>query len=308
MPAEAALDLARAPQRQPLLTVEGLSLRVQRHCDNTLALAKWLERHPQVAWVLYPGLESHPHHARARRYLRNGFGAVLSFGIKGGLAAGRKFIDGVKLASHLANVGDAKTLVIHPASTTHSQLDAAEQKSAGVSAVAQLGQAALQARGAARQEVFNRVIGTGAEIFARGLDKEAEYEADQMGVILAARAGYSPYGLIEVLHKLAARGARDESLALLFETHPHPNERLQKIGELLEPRLATLPAGKEPAIQQVSGDVPPAPPAAAAQPAPAGARALQPSASPAQPGTPQAPARSGSGFSIPGLGTIPLGR
>ncbi len=112
--------------------LETLSLRVQRHCDNTLALAKWLERHPQVAWVLYPGLESHPHHARARKYLRNGFGAVLSFGIKGGLAAGKKFIDGVKLASHLANVGDAKTLVIHPASTTHSQLEENEQKSAGV--------------------------------------------------------------------------------------------------------------------------------------------------------------------------------
>ena len=114
--------------------LETLSLRVQRHCDNTLALAKWLERHPQVAWVAYPGLESHPHHARARKYLRNGFGAILSFGIKGGLAAGKKFIDSVKLASHLANVGDAKTLVIHPASTTHSQLDEAEQKSAGVTA------------------------------------------------------------------------------------------------------------------------------------------------------------------------------
>ncbi|HEX9050173.1 MAG TPA: O-acetylhomoserine aminocarboxypropyltransferase/cysteine synthase [Anaeromyxobacter sp.] len=113
--------------------LETLSLRVQRACDNTLALARWLERHPQVAWVLYPGLESHPHHARARKYLRNGFGAVLSFGIRGGLAAGKKFIDGVKLASHLANVGDAKTLVIHPASTTHSQLDEQEQKSAGVS-------------------------------------------------------------------------------------------------------------------------------------------------------------------------------
>src|SRR5512138_3269973 len=112
--------------------LETLSLRVQRHCDNTLALARWLERHPQVAWVLYPGLESHPHHARARKYLRNGFGAVLSFGIKGGRAAGTKFIDGVKLASHLANVGDAKTLVIHPASTTHSQLSEAEQTSAGV--------------------------------------------------------------------------------------------------------------------------------------------------------------------------------
>jgi O-acetylhomoserine (thiol)-lyase len=85
-----------------------------------------------VAWVSYPGLESHPHHQRARQLLRNGFGAVLSFGIRGGLEAGKKFIGAVKLASHLANVGDAKTLVIHPASTTHSQLSEAEQKSAGV--------------------------------------------------------------------------------------------------------------------------------------------------------------------------------
>ena len=112
--------------------LETLSLRVQRHCDNTLAIAQWLEKHPQVAWVRYPGLASHPHHERAKKILRNGFGAVLSFGIKGGAEAGRKFIEGVKLASHLANVGDAKTLVIHPATTTHSQLSAAEQKTAGV--------------------------------------------------------------------------------------------------------------------------------------------------------------------------------
>ncbi|HYG69616.1 MAG TPA: aminotransferase class I/II-fold pyridoxal phosphate-dependent enzyme, partial [Anaeromyxobacteraceae bacterium] len=112
--------------------LETLSLRVERASANSLALAKWLERHPQVAWVLYPGLESHPHHARARKYLRNGFGAVLSFGVKGGLEAGRKFIESLKLASHLANVGDAKTLVIHPASTTHSQLSELEQQGAGV--------------------------------------------------------------------------------------------------------------------------------------------------------------------------------
>jgi O-acetylhomoserine/O-acetylserine sulfhydrylase len=112
--------------------LETLSLRVQRHCDNTLAIAQWLEKHPQVAWVRYPGLASHPHHERARKILRNGFGAVLSFGIKGGAEAGRKFIEGVKLASHLANVGDAKTLVIHPATTTHSQLSEAEQRTAGV--------------------------------------------------------------------------------------------------------------------------------------------------------------------------------
>jgi O-acetylhomoserine (thiol)-lyase len=113
--------------------LETLSLRVQRHCDNTLAVAQWLEQHPQVAWVRYPGLVSHPHHERAKRILHNGFGAVLSFGIKGGAEAGRKFIEGVKLASHLANVGDAKTLVIQPATTTHSQLSEAEQRTAGVS-------------------------------------------------------------------------------------------------------------------------------------------------------------------------------
>jgi len=113
--------------------LETLSLRVERHCGNALELARWLEKHPQVSWVLYPGLENHPHHARAKKYLRNGFGPVLSFGIKGGVAAGQKFIESVKLASHLANVGDAKTLVIHPASTTHSQLTEAEQRTAGVS-------------------------------------------------------------------------------------------------------------------------------------------------------------------------------
>lgn len=113
--------------------LETLSLRVQRHCDSTLAIAQWLEKHPQVAWVRYPGLPSHPSHERARKLLRNGFGAVFSFGIKGGAAAGQKFIENVKLASHLANVGDAKTLVIHPATTTHSQLTEAEQRSAGVS-------------------------------------------------------------------------------------------------------------------------------------------------------------------------------
>lgn len=112
--------------------LETLSLRVQRHCDNTLALAQWLEQHPNVTWVNYPGLPSHPHHRRARQYLRNGFGGVLTFGIRGGEPAGRAFIDCVKLASHLANIGDAKTLVIHPASTTHQQLTDNEQHAAGV--------------------------------------------------------------------------------------------------------------------------------------------------------------------------------
>ena len=105
---------------------------MQRHVDNALELARWLDTHPAVAWVRYPGLESHPSHERARRYLRNGFGAVLSFGVRGGYEAGRTLIDSLKLASHLANVGDAKTLVIHPASTTHQQLSVDEQAASGV--------------------------------------------------------------------------------------------------------------------------------------------------------------------------------
>jgi O-acetylhomoserine (thiol)-lyase len=105
---------------------------VQRTVDNALALAEWLEAHPQVEYVWYPGLKSSPYHAIATKYLRNGFGGVLNFGIKGGLENGRKFIDALQLTSHLANVGDAKTLAIHPASTTHEQLSEEEQKAAGV--------------------------------------------------------------------------------------------------------------------------------------------------------------------------------
>jgi O-acetylhomoserine/O-acetylserine sulfhydrylase len=112
--------------------LETLSLRVQRHNDNANALAAWLEKHPAVAWVSHPSLPSHPAHALAKKYLRNGFGSVLTFGIKGGREAGRRFIDSVKLASHLANVGDAKTLVIHPNTTTHQQLSEAEQQASGV--------------------------------------------------------------------------------------------------------------------------------------------------------------------------------
>ncbi|BAZ04855.1 O-acetylhomoserine aminocarboxypropyltransferase/cysteine synthase family protein [Calothrix sp. NIES-3974] len=112
--------------------LETLSLRVERHVNNAIALAQWLESHPQVAWVSYLGLPNHPYHERAQKYLQRGFGCVLNFGIKGGLEAGKAFIDRVKLASHLANVGDAKTLVIHPASTTHQQLSPEEQVSAGV--------------------------------------------------------------------------------------------------------------------------------------------------------------------------------
>ena len=112
--------------------LETLSLRLDRHTGNALELARWLESRDEVEWVNYPGLPGHPSHETAKRYLSHGFGAMLSFGIRGGVDAGRGFIDGVELASHLANVGDAKTLVIHPASTTHSQLAADEQLAAGV--------------------------------------------------------------------------------------------------------------------------------------------------------------------------------
>ncbi|KAF9159481.1 Homocysteine synthase [Actinomortierella ambigua] len=112
--------------------LETLSLRVQRSIDNALALAQWLENHPNVAWVSYPGLSSHPSHERAKKLLRHGFGAVLSFGIKGGPAAAKVFVDSVELASHLANVGDSKTLVISPATTTHQQMTDEEQVASGV--------------------------------------------------------------------------------------------------------------------------------------------------------------------------------
>ena len=113
--------------------IETLSLRVARHCENALEIARWLKAHPKVDWVSYPGLEDHPSHGLAKRYFRPGcFGGVLTFGIKGGQDAGRKFIDSVNMASLLANVGDAKTLVIHPTSTTHQQLSAEEQKASGV--------------------------------------------------------------------------------------------------------------------------------------------------------------------------------
>ncbi len=115
-----------------LLGLETLSLRMERHVQNAQAVAEFLEKHPQVSWVSYPGLKSHPHYERARKYLPKGPGAVLGFGIKGGLEAGRKFIESLQLISHLANVGDARTLAIHPATTTHSQLTPEEQLSAGV--------------------------------------------------------------------------------------------------------------------------------------------------------------------------------
>lgn len=114
--------------------LETLSLRAQRHCDNALALAEWLRHHPAVTWVRYPGLPGDPAHARALVYLRHGFGGVLTFGVKGGAAAAQRLIGHLRLASHLANVGDARTLVIHPASTTHAQLTEEEQRAAGVTA------------------------------------------------------------------------------------------------------------------------------------------------------------------------------
>jgi O-acetylhomoserine (thiol)-lyase len=113
--------------------VETLSLRMDRHCSNAQAVAEYLEGHKHVKWVTYPGLKSHPDHARAKKYLPKGVGAIMGFGIEGGIAAGQKFINSLKLFSHLANVGDAKSLAIHPASTTHSQLNAEEMVSAGVS-------------------------------------------------------------------------------------------------------------------------------------------------------------------------------
>ncbi|PLX85269.1 MAG: O-acetylhomoserine aminocarboxypropyltransferase [Desulfuromonas sp.] len=117
---------------QFLQGLETLHVRMPRHCENALRVASFLDHHPSVDWVNYPGLDSHPDHANVSKYLSKGAGAILGFGIKGGLETGKRFIDSVKLASHLANIGDAKTLVIHPASTTHQQLTAEEQHAAGV--------------------------------------------------------------------------------------------------------------------------------------------------------------------------------
>jgi O-acetylhomoserine (thiol)-lyase len=115
-----------------LLGIETLTVRLERHVQNAQALAEWLLAQPAVEWVNYPGLPNHPSYALAQKYLPDGAGAILGFGVRGGKQAGIKFINNVKLASHLANVGDAKTLVIHPASTTHSQLSVEEQFSTGV--------------------------------------------------------------------------------------------------------------------------------------------------------------------------------
>jgi len=112
--------------------LETIHLRMPRHSENALAVAQYLQKHPKVAWVNYPGLDSSPEKERARKYLPKGTGAILGFGIKGGVEAGRKFINSLELVSHLANVGDAKTLAIHPATTTHQQLSSQEQLATGV--------------------------------------------------------------------------------------------------------------------------------------------------------------------------------
>jgi O-acetylhomoserine (thiol)-lyase len=112
--------------------IETLSLRMARHSENALAVAQHLRAHPKVAWVLYPALADHPSHANARRYLPDGAGGLVGFGVKGGLEAGRRFIDSLQLFSHLANIGDARSLAIHPASTTHQQLSEEELRAGGV--------------------------------------------------------------------------------------------------------------------------------------------------------------------------------
>jgi O-acetylhomoserine (thiol)-lyase len=119
---------------QLLQGLETLGLRQRKHSENALAVARFLKDHPLVSWVNYPGLPEHPSHALATKYLKGRYGALLGFGIKGGLEAGKRFIESVKLLSHLANIGDAKSLVIHPASTTHQQLTPTEQEATGVTA------------------------------------------------------------------------------------------------------------------------------------------------------------------------------
>ncbi|MBW1777473.1 MAG: O-acetylhomoserine aminocarboxypropyltransferase/cysteine synthase [Deltaproteobacteria bacterium] len=112
--------------------LETLPLRMQRHCENALAVARYLSRHPKVSWVRYPGLEADPSHETAKKYLTRGFGGMVVFGIQGGISAGKTFIERLTLFSHLANVGDAKSLALHPSSTSHSQLSEAEQRAGGL--------------------------------------------------------------------------------------------------------------------------------------------------------------------------------
>ena len=172
---------------------------------------------------------------------------------------------------------------------------AAMQQGKGVAIIAKL----AQAKAGNKSAIVKELIGTGATMITRSLDRGAEHEADQLGVVLAARAGYSPYGLVEVLHKLAARKPDDPGLKILFSTHPQPRERLTSLGEALEPRIGKLPAGKEPAIRQVSADVPAAS-APAATPARGQRRKPAAAAQPEQQpdSAPATKPRRGSGFGI----------
>jgi O-acetylhomoserine (thiol)-lyase len=117
---------------QILQGIETLHIRYERHSENALAIAKHLEKHPKVAWVNYPGLENSPEKDRVKKYLKHGAGGIIGFGIKGGIEGGKKFINSLQLISHVANIGDAKSLAIHPATTTHQQLTAEERLATGV--------------------------------------------------------------------------------------------------------------------------------------------------------------------------------
>jgi O-acetylhomoserine (thiol)-lyase len=116
---------------QTILGIESLAMRMRRHCENAMAVAEFLDGHDRVAWVRYAGLPSSPYHTRGRKYLANGFGSVFTFGVKGGYEAGLKVVEGCELFSHLANIGDARSLILHPASTTHRQLTPEQRETAG---------------------------------------------------------------------------------------------------------------------------------------------------------------------------------
>ena len=181
------------------------------------------------------------------------------------------------------------------------------QKGNLLSAAGKGAQAYASSRGAAGTVIGNLVVPNVAEVFAKGLDRGAEYEADLLGVVLASRAGYSPSGLVEVLQKLQARSANDPSVQLLFATHPQPADRLQKIGEAVAPRVATLPEGAEPAITRISVG---APAARASRPMPAGARALNSEPLNAEGPIPGAATRgggSGTGLTPDAIGPTPRG-
>ena len=143
------------------------------------------------------------------------------------------------------------------------------QKSAAISAGAKL------AQGQSRNDLVQRLVGNGAEIFARSLDKDAEFEADRLGIVLAARSGYSPYALADVLHHMAARSAQDSTLALLYKTHPHADERLERLGDAVAPRVASLPVGLEPNLEPTGARVQSPVPGTARQAKPQSAQSLQ---------------------------------